>query len=86
MRPDSDRYKLWLGDVVETVHVAYGPDSPQMARLRALLREHARLPAGATDTERQRRYLDRLDALAALLDDFVREAREPIIFFEEPPR
>jgi hypothetical protein len=85
LRPDSDRYKLWLGDVVELVNVAYGLDSPQMARLRATLREHARLPPDATEADRGRLYLDRLDALTALLDEYAYAIREPIVFFEEPP-
>src|SRR5687768_16529130 len=78
LRPESDRYKLWLGDVVELVNVAYGPDSSHMARLRAVLRDHARRPAGATEAERERRYLDRLDALMALLEEFARAIGEPI--------
>lgn len=85
LRPDSDRYKLWLGDIVELVNVAYGPESPQMARLRAVLRDHAPRPTG-DDAERERRYRDRLDALAALLDEYARAIREPVMFFEEPPR
>jgi hypothetical protein len=85
LQPDSDRYKLWLGDVVELVNVAYGPDSEQMERLRAVLREHARLPAGATEAERGRLYLARLDAVAALLEEFARAGGEPVVFFEDPP-
>ena len=85
LQPDSDRYKLWLGDVVELVNVAYGPDSAQMARLRAVLRDRARLPTDATEADRGRLYLDRLDAVAALLDEYARAIRDPIVFFEEPP-
>ena len=82
LRPDSDRYKLWLGDLVELVNVAYGPESPQMAELRAVLTRHPRLSAEATEEERERVYLARLDDLAALLTSFERDIRDPIIFFD----
>ena len=82
LKPGSDRYKLWLGDVVELVNNAYGPDSPQMAELRALLTGRPRLPAEATDAERERDYLERLDAIAALLARFERASGDPIIFVE----
>jgi hypothetical protein len=74
LRPDSDRYKLWLGDLVEFVNAAYGADSPELASLRAVLTNRARLPAEATDGERQREYLQRLEALAAVIDDCERAA------------
>ena len=82
LRPDSDRYKLWLGDLVEFVNVAYGPDSPEMTELRAVVTGRVRLPAEATDAERERAYLERLDQLAAVLDRYERNVRDPIIFVE----
>jgi hypothetical protein len=79
LRPDSDRYKLWLGDLVEFVNVAYGPDSPELASLRAVLTGRARLPAGATETERQRDYLQRLEALATVVAGYEQAASEPAV-------
>ncbi len=82
LRPDSDRYKLWLGDLVEFVNVAYGAQSPEMAALRSVLTDRARPPADATDAERERDYRERLDGLAALLVDYERAVRDPIILIE----
>lgn len=79
MRPDSDRYKLWLGDLVEFVNAAYGPDSPELASLRAVLTGRARLPAAATDAERQREYLRRLEALAAVIEGYEQAAHGPTL-------
>ncbi|MGE0543830.1 MAG: hypothetical protein AB7R89_27000 [Dehalococcoidia bacterium] len=77
LRPDGERYKLWLGDLVEFVNVTYGPDSEEMAALRATLTSRPRLGADATEAERVRDYLDRLDALAALLDRYERTIHSP---------
>jgi hypothetical protein len=77
LRPDSDRYKLWLGDLVEFVNVAFGADSPELASLRAALTNRPRLPAEATDAERQREYLHRLEALAAVIESCERAADGP---------
>ena len=83
LRPDSDRYKLWLGDVVELINVAYGVDSVEMAELRAALTGGSRPPAEAADAERERVYLARLDALAALLGRLEGNVRDPITFFPD---
>ena len=83
LTPDSDRYKLWLGDLVEFVNVAYGPASAEMAALRAALAGRVRPSPEATDAERVRLYLDRVDALAAVLDGYERGIRDPITFFDE---
>ncbi len=83
LTPDSDRYKLWLGDLVEFVNVAYGPRSAEMAYLRATLTGRARPSPEATDAERVRLYLDRLDALGAVLDGYERAIRDPIVFLDE---
>ena len=80
--PESDRYKLWLGDLVEFVNVAYGPASDEMARLRAVITAHTRLRTAGTDTDHVMRYLQRLDALDALLEEFERAIRSPIVFFD----
>jgi hypothetical protein len=77
LRPDSDRYKLWLGDLVEFVNVAYGADSPELASLRAVLTDRPRLSAEATEAERQREYLQRLEALAAVIDSCERATDGP---------
>jgi len=82
LKPDTDRYKLWLGDVAEFVNVAYGPDSEEMVSLRATLTARSRLPANAAEDERVRDYLERLDALGALLDRYERNVRDPITFVE----
>jgi hypothetical protein len=74
LKPDGERYKLWLGDLVEFVNVAYGPDSRQMSGLRGVLTTHPRLPADAVEVERVRDYLDRLEALGDLLDRFEQDA------------
>lgn len=74
LTPDSDRYKLWLGDVVEFVNVAYGPESAEMGRLRALLVHRPRIAPDAPHMERERAYLDHVDTLHALLADLSREA------------
>lgn len=79
--PDGIRYKVWLGDLVEFVGEAYGAESPQMARIRAVLTS-TRLPAEADDSERTRRYLERLDTFEHLLTELGRGARDPIIFFD----
>lgn len=77
LRPDSDRYKLWLGDVVEFLNVAYGADSPELASLRTVLTGARRLPAEATEAERQRDYLRRLEALGGVIEDCERAAGGP---------
>jgi hypothetical protein len=74
LKPDGERYKLWLGDLVEFVNVAYGSDSSQMSDLRGVLTARPRLSPDATDDERVREYLDRLEALGDLLDRFERDA------------
>jgi hypothetical protein len=70
LKPDTDRYKLWLGDMVEFVNVAYGAGSGEMSELRAVLTSRPRLPVDATEEERVRDYVERLEALGALLDRF----------------
>jgi hypothetical protein len=77
LKPDTDRYKLWLGDLVEFVNVAYGPDSEEMASLRATLTGRPRLAADATETERVHDYLERIDALAALLERYEHAIQSP---------
>jgi hypothetical protein len=74
LKPDGERYKLWLGDLVEFVNVAYGSDSPQMSDLRGVLTARPRLSPDAADDERVREYLDRIEALGDLLDRFERDA------------
>jgi hypothetical protein len=70
LKPDTDRYKLWLGDLVEFVNVAYGADSGEMVELRAVLTSRPRLPLDAAEEERVRDYVERLEALGALLERF----------------
>ena len=72
--PDSERYKLWLGDLVEVVNVAYGPDSPEMAAVRDALAGRPRVPAEASESERRMQYLARLAALADLIERCERTA------------
>jgi hypothetical protein len=82
LKPDSERYKLWLGDVVELVNVAYGGDSAEMAELRGALTGRPRLPATAEAAEREREYLARLEALGEVLERLAQRIPEPIMFFE----
>jgi len=88
--PDGPRYKLWLGDLVEFTRVAFGLDSPQMARVREVL-TGSRLPPDAGETDRVRDYLARLDRLTALIDDFARNFPDPLALVDpttngpEPP-
>jgi hypothetical protein len=82
LRPDSERYKLWLGDIVEFVNVAYGADSPQMAELRAALVGQARPAPDAPREQRERLYHERLDRIAAVLDGYARTVRDPLRFFD----
>jgi hypothetical protein len=74
LKPDGERYKLWLGDLVEFINVAYGADSPQMSDLRGVLTTRPRLSANATDDERVGDYLGRLESLGDLLERFERDA------------
>jgi hypothetical protein len=85
LTPDSDRYKLWLGDLVEFVNVAYGPDSAEMARLRDILVSRARLSPEATDADRERAYVERLVELSALLEDLDRAIPSDVAFHESGP-
>ena len=82
LKPDSGRYKLWLGDVVELVNVAYGGESEEMRELRAALTGRPRLTATTDEAERERDYLARLDALGDVLERLARRIPEPIIFVE----
>lgn len=82
LAPDGPRYKLWLGDLVEFVHAAFGPATPQMAQVRAILTGGARPPADADEITRTRAYVARLDAFAALLDAFQRSIRDPIMLVD----
>jgi hypothetical protein len=82
--PDSPRYKLWLGDLVEFVRVVFGLDSPQMAEMRGVIAGH-RLPAGADEDARLHDYLARLDRFINLIDGFVRRFPEPITLTEPSP-
>ena len=68
LRPDTDRYKLWLGDLVEFVHVAYNPESAEMTRLRELLVAHGQHAAALPEAERARAYVERLVDLTAYLE------------------
>lgn len=74
LKPNGERYKLWLGDFVEFVNVAYGPDSPQMVNLRGVLTGRPRIASDAAEDERVRDYLDRLESLGDLLDRLERDA------------
>lgn len=82
LAPDSDHYKLWLGDLIEFVNVAYGARSEEMTRLRSFLVAHARPPADASSEERARLYQERLDGIAALLEEYTRSYRDPRIFLD----
>ncbi len=86
LRPDTDRYKLWLGDLVEVVNDAYGPDSAELRELRGLLAGRPRPGRDAADEERERDYVARLDALGDFLERLRRAVREPIIFVEPDGR
>lgn len=85
LRPDSDRYKLWLGDLIEFVNVAYGPDSAALAEARTVLLQAGRLPADAPDTAREQHYLARLAALDAFLAAREGEVRDPLVLVEDWP-
>ena len=66
LTPDSPRYKLWLGDMVEFVRAVFGIDSPQMAGVRDVL--VGVTVAGLDSAEHS--YLARLDRFDALLRGF----------------
>jgi hypothetical protein len=74
LQPDTDRYKLWLGDLVEFVNVAYGPGSPELTDLRDLLTRYRRAAADSSSADRSQEYLERLEALGAFLDRLDNEA------------
>lgn len=76
--PDGPRYKVWLGDVVEFVHDAFGEGSPQMQQVRDALIGEGRLPREADATERTRAYLDRLDRFGRVLAGFLRSFADPL--------
>jgi hypothetical protein len=77
LKPDTERYKLWLGDLVELVNVAYGPGSLEMSELRAILVERPRVAADAAEEERVRDYLERLEAFGRLLERMEQSAAGP---------
>lgn len=83
LTPDTPRYKLWLGDLVEFTRVVFGLDSPEMAAVREVLA--ARLPPDADETARVRDYVRRLDRLIALIDRFARRFPAPLTLVEQPP-
>ena len=74
--PESPRYRLWLGDLIEFVHVAYGQASPQMTALTAVLQTFRPSP-DADDAARQQAYLERLNAIERLLAQWEAEAGPP---------
>ena len=82
LAPDTDRYKLWLGDVFEFVNLAYGPDSAELRELRDALIGRARPPADASEEERAGEYRERLEGLSGTLERLARRIPEPIVFFE----
>lgn len=83
--PDSDRYKLWLGDLIEFVNVAYSAESAALGEVRAILLRHGRLAADVPDAERARRYLERLADLDAFLAAREDEVRDPLVVVDEWP-
>ena len=82
LAPDTDRYKLWLGDLFEFVNVAYGPDSEELRELRGALTGRPRLSPDAPEEERAQEYRERLEALGGTLERFARRIPEPIVFLE----
>jgi hypothetical protein len=66
MQPWASAYKLWLGDVVEFVQVAWGSGSPELVRIADLLR-------GTRPEPDDGQYLQRLRQLDDLLAEFERE-------------
>jgi hypothetical protein len=83
LKPDNPSYKLWLGDVVELANVQWGVQSAQMQQLREAIGSGRRTPDGEDDATR--RYLERLDTLAAVLDGWLRGLGEPIPIVDELP-
>ncbi len=86
LAPHGQRYKLWLGDLVEFVNAAFGPHSPQMAEIRAILIEGNRPAADAGATERTGAYIATLDAFARVLAGFERHVRAPLIMLDPDDR
>jgi len=76
LTPDTPRYKLWLGDLVEFTRVVFGLDSPEMAAVREVLA--VPLPPDADETTRVQDYVRRLDRLIALIDRFARRFPAPV--------
>lgn len=83
LTPESPRYKLWLGDLVEFTRAVFGLDSPEMAAVREVLA--ARPPSDADEATRVRDYVQRLDRLIALIDRFARRLATPLPLVEVPP-
>ena len=70
LTPDGQRYKVWLGDLIEFTRAAFGLDSPQMGAIRAAIAGENPLRSEADEETRRLEYLARLDGLGALLSGF----------------
>lgn len=85
LTPDGPRYKLWLGDLVEFVHAAFGPASAQMLQVREVLTGTPRLPTDAGEQVQTLDYLARLDRFAAVLVGFERDLPGVITLIDFSP-
>lgn len=85
LTPDSPRYKLWLGDMVEYTRVRFGLDSPQMAEVRAILTAAPRFAAIDDEHARTHAYLDLLDRFAAVLRVYGRDLSDPLPLIDLGP-
>lgn len=70
LRPESERYKLWLGDMIELTHITEGVDSARMTALRAVLTSQPRLDSDAPEQAQTEAYLARLGDFDAFLAEW----------------
>ncbi len=77
MRPESQSYKLWIGDAAELANTIWGTGTTQLAQLASALRTQRMEHAAGEDEVR--RYLDCLNRIDAVLAEYERQlaASEP---------
>jgi hypothetical protein len=73
MRPDSQSYKLWIGDIAEFANTVWGTGAAQLQQLASALRQRP----DEDDAGEVARYLRRLNRVDAVLADFERQIAAP---------